>query len=281
MSSDDAGGHLSIREIAAASGVREATLRMWESRHGFPAPLRLPSGHRRYSERDVDQIRAVLRARSEGVSLTSAIAAARRLGEEPRPSVFRALRDRFPELQPHVLSRRVLVQLSHAIEDQSAQAADRPLLFACFQRERFYRREEARWRTLARTADCAVVLADFARIRTPADGPAEVPIDASDALAREWVLVCDGPRFAACLVAWERPRRPGEERRFEALWTVDPAVVREAARACCELAARADPALVADVRERLAGTPAEADERLRGAVELGTRMLLYATGGDG
>ena len=278
MPPENANGHLTIREIAAASGVREATLRMWEARHGFPAPGRLPSGHRRYSPRDLEQVRAVLRARAEGVSLPSAIAAARRLGEEPRPSVFRALRDRFPELQPHLLPRRVLVHLSHAIEDQSAQAADRPLLFACFQREPFYRREEPRWRTLARTADCALVLADFARVRTPADGPAEVPIDPCDALAREWVLVCDGPRFAACLVAWERPRGPGTERRFETLWTVDPAVVREAARACCELAARADPALVADLRERLAGTPAEGDERLHGAVELGTRMLLYATG---
>jgi len=31
---------LSIREISAASGVNEATLRMWETRHGFPAPTR-------------------------------------------------------------------------------------------------------------------------------------------------------------------------------------------------------------------------------------------------
>lgn len=279
MPFDDGDGNLTIREIAAASGVREATLRMWEARHGFPAPDRLPSGHRRYSERDLEQVRAVLRARGEGVSLPTAIAAARRLGEEPRPSVFRALRDRFPELQPHVLPRRVLVHLSHAIEDESAQAADRPLIFACFQREPFYRREEARWRALARVAERAVVLADFPHVRTPADGPAEIPIGVREALAREWVLVCDGPRFAACLVAWERPRIDGE-RRFETIWTVDPAVVREAARACCELVARAAPELVDGLRERLAGTPAPGGERVRAAVELSTRMLLYATGGE-
>jgi DICT domain-containing protein len=279
MSPEELDGGLTIREISAASGVREATLRMWEARHGFPAPERLPSGHRRYSPRDLEQVRAVLRARAEGVSLPTAIAAARRLGEEPRPSVFRALRDRFPELQTHLLPRRVLVPLSHAIEDESAQAADRPILFACFQRERFYRREEPRWRAFSRTAERAIVLADFPRVRTPADGPAEVPIGPRDALAREWVLVCDGPRFAGCLVAWERPRLGGE-RRFETLWTVDPAVVREAARACCELAARTDPGLADDLRERLAGTPPAGGERVRAAVELGTRMVLYATGAE-
>jgi DICT domain-containing protein/predicted DNA-binding transcriptional regulator AlpA len=277
MPHDDGDRGLTIREIAAASGVREATLRMWEARHGFPAPERLASGHRRYSERDLEQVRDVQRARAEGVSLATAIAGARRLGEEPRPSVFRALRDRFPELQAHLLPRRVLVHLSHAIEDQSAQAADRPLLFACFQRESFYRREEPRWRALARIAERAVVLADFPRPRTPADGPAEIPIGPRDALAREWVVVCDGPRFAACLVAWERPRLGGE-RRFETLWTVDAAVVREAARACCELAGRTDPGLVDGLRERLAGTPTAGDDRLRAAVELSTRMVLYATG---
>jgi DICT domain-containing protein len=193
--------------------------------------------------------------------------------------VFRALRDRFPELQPHLLPRRVLVHLSHAIEDQSAQAADRPLLFACFQRERFYRREEPRWRALARIAERAVVLADFPQARRPPDAPEEIPIGARDALAREWVLVCDGPRFAGCLVAWERPRLGGE-RRFETLWTVDPAVVREAARACCDLAARTDPELADDLQDRLAGTPPAGGERVRTAVELGTRMVLYATGAE-
>ena len=36
---------------------------MWESRHGFPSPARLPGGHRRYSERDVEAVLEVLRLR--------------------------------------------------------------------------------------------------------------------------------------------------------------------------------------------------------------------------
>ena len=44
---------LAIGELVARTGVREATLRMWEHRHGFPAPQRLESGHRRYRETEV------------------------------------------------------------------------------------------------------------------------------------------------------------------------------------------------------------------------------------
>ena len=40
---------LTIREVVQRTGVEAPTLRMWEQRHGFPDPQRLPSGHRRYS----------------------------------------------------------------------------------------------------------------------------------------------------------------------------------------------------------------------------------------
>src|SRR5690348_611831 len=97
---------LSIGDLAAGSGVNEATLRMWESRHGFPVPQRLESGHRRYTERDLEAVRSVVRARAEGLSLASAIERARQLLSEQAPSVYATLRDAFPELQPYVLSKR-------------------------------------------------------------------------------------------------------------------------------------------------------------------------------
>jgi DICT domain-containing protein/predicted DNA-binding transcriptional regulator AlpA len=266
-----------MREFSAATGVGEGTLRMWEARHGFPSPERLPSGHRRYSQRDVDQVRALLRARDEGLSLPMAIERARRLVDSPPPSVFGALRERFPALAPQLLPKRVLVQLSHAIEDECCQRAREPLLFGCFQRERFYRAEEPRWRDMSRTAERAIVFADFLRLRRPRGAPAEVPIADGDPLRREWAIVCDALESAACLIGWERPRAPGEERRFETIWTVDRAVVREAARACAALAERVAPELVDDLRERLADTPPVAGPEVRAAVDLTTRMVLYAT----
>src|SRR3954447_21517211 len=116
---------MTMREFAAASGVSAGTLRMWEARHGFPDPERLASGHRRYSERDLERVRAVVAARGGGLSLPVAIERPRRLGAEPRPSVFSALRERFPELAPHLLPKRVLVHLSHAIEDECCLRARR------------------------------------------------------------------------------------------------------------------------------------------------------------
>jgi MerR family transcriptional regulator, light-induced transcriptional regulator len=85
---------------------------------------------------------------------------------------------------------------------------------------------------------------------------------------------------SACLVGWERPQAAGEPRVFETIWTVEPEVVREAARLCCELAAGRAPGLVDDLRDRLADAPPPADaSHMRGTVELATRMLLYATAG--
>ncbi len=281
MSELDHAAALTIREISARSGISEGTLRMWETRYSFPSPRRLASGHRRYSERELEQVRAVIRAREQGLSLPTAIDHARRLGDQLSPSVYTALRERFPYLQSHLLPQRALIALSHAIEDESCARAERPLLFGCFQHEQFYRRAEPRWKEMSRTAERAIVLADFPRSRRPKRGPVEIAIEEDDPLMREWVVVCDAPGFAACLVAWERPRARGRRRAFESVWTVEPSVVRAAARACCELAARSAPRYVEDLRERLDAPASSGGPDLRAAVELTTRMVLYAAGGRG
>jgi DICT domain-containing protein len=248
---------------------------MWETRHGFPAPTRLPSGHRRYSERDLEAVRSVLRARAEGLSLATAIERARRLGEKGVPSVYAAIRERFPELDPLEMPKRALIRLSRAIEDECALRANRPILFGSFQHQRFYASVEERWRELSRTAELAMVFADFGQARSRAKHPVRIPLDPADELMREWMIVCDAPNMAACLVGWERPPARGE-RVFEAVWTVERPVVRAAARICADLAARTEPELVAGIRERLADTPATAESDLRNAVTLASRMVHYA-----
>jgi MerR family transcriptional regulator, light-induced transcriptional regulator len=265
-----------MREMSARSGVSEGTLRMWEARHDFPAPQRLPSGHRRYSELDLKRVLRVVQAREQGLSLSSAIEVARHLTDKPLPSVYAALRDGFPHLQPHLLPKGALLCLSHAIEDESCARADRSLLFGCFQHERFYRGAAARWGELARTAERAIVLADFPRRRSRREAPAEVPIRQGDPLMREWVVVCDGSRFSACLAGFERPRADRAERMFETIWTVEAAPVRQAARICCELIARSAPELVDDLRARLEEPLPPAPAQLRTAVALTARMVLYA-----
>lgn len=276
MSHDNGGGELTIREVSARSGVSEGTLRMWETRYSFPTPHRLASGHRRYSDEDLEQVRVVVRARSQGLSLRSAIDHARTLSAEPRPSVFSALREKFPDLRPELLPKRALVAISHAIEDESLARGVRPVLIGCFQHQRFFHQARERWRELARTAEVAVVLAEFTRTGRARTGPIEVPLQESDPLCREWVLVCDAPGFSACVSGWERPRVTGAERQFETIWSVHPPVVRTAARACYELAERAAPQHLRDLRQRLAAPAPALGVDVRAVLDLTTRVVRYA-----
>jgi len=269
---------LSIGEIAERTGVSEGTLRVWEARHGFPVPTRLPSGHRRYQPLDVDRVRVALQAREDGFPLPMAIERAQRYGAQPRRSLYAALRERFEYLHPQPVPRRTLVQISRAIEDECSSRAQRPLLLGCFQQARFFRPVEPRWRELARTAEATIVLADFKRVRRRPNRLTELPLYADDPLLHEWVLVCDGAELPACLVGWERPRGPGELRRFELIWTVEPQVVREAARLVCELAAERSPELIAPLRERLdEPASAVAGAHLRATVDLATRIAIYTS----
>ena len=68
-----------------------------------------------------------------------------------------------------------------------------------------------------------------------------LPRDAQ--LNREWLVVCDSPDLPAFLTAVERPGQAAgsTDRRFEALWSVDPVVVRDASRVAAALADRYRP----------------------------------------
>jgi DICT domain-containing protein len=271
---------LSIREVARETGVSEGTLRMWETRYGFPEPLRLPSGHRRYTADQIVQVRQVARDREAGLSMKAAIDRARELAREPEVSIFAGLRRRRPDLQPYVLPKRALIGLSHAIEDECVARAERPVLFASFQRERFWRQSEARWRDLALTAQSTIVFADFAEPRVPADGraPVELPIDRDDPFGREWSLVCDAPDYSAFLAAWERPGQDGltdGSRRFETVWSVEPSVVREASRIAAGFVERSQPDLMRRFLPRLRDTPPPSGEELRLVGALTNRMIAY------
>lgn len=271
-------GTLSIGDVAGQTGLSEATLRMWEARHGFPRPERLVSGHRRYGERDVELLRQVLDERGRGLSLKAAIDRVARAREEPERSLFAALRRRRPELTPHVLPKRSLVSMSHAIEDELCVRAERSVLFGSFQRERHYRHSERRWRELTRTADYAVALADFEEIRRPRGGPMELPLERSGPLMREWSLVCSGPGYGACLAGVERPDqrdRHDPDRAFETLWSVDPEVVHEAAHVCCELIAEAAPRLSREIATHLDRAQGVADDRYDVAAAVTSRMVAY------
>ena len=88
-------GALTIGQLAERTGVQTGTLRMWEQRHGFPRAERLPSGHRRYAEAEVERVLEVVRARDAGLSLPRrGRALTRPEPAGPRTSIFAGLRRR-------------------------------------------------------------------------------------------------------------------------------------------------------------------------------------------
>ncbi|HEV2790610.1 MAG TPA: DICT sensory domain-containing protein [Solirubrobacterales bacterium] len=257
--------------MVRATGLGEATLRAWERRYGFPLPRREPSGHRRYAAEEVERLLRVVAERERGIALPVAIERAR-LAPSGVPSLYARLRERRPDLQPMTVRKSHLTPLAHAIEEESAARAERPLLIGSFQRERFYRQSEARWAELSQGAESAFVFADFKRVRKPRTAPAELPIDRSHPVSREWALICAAPDHGACMVAWEPPGRVAaadEEREFELLLSVAPGVVREAAEAATALAAPLVPEAAEKARsylERLAPPRPEAQLRLSSSI---------------
>jgi DICT domain-containing protein/predicted DNA-binding transcriptional regulator AlpA len=269
---------LTISDLAARTGVPPATLRSWEARHGFPRPVRMAGGHRRYAEADVAAVLEVQRHRDSGFALEAAI---RRVttGAIRSRSVHAELRHRHPDLVPRLVSKPSLVALSRAIEDECCARAEEPLLFAGFQRETFLRASQSRWVELARTARVAVVFADLATTSPPRPGElVEVALPHEAPLNREWIVVCDAPDLPACMAAVERPgqdREPDAERRFELVWTVDPAAVRSASRVAAALADQYLPEWRTTDLAVLGEEPPASSEDLRRAYDLLNRMVGY------
>ena len=248
---------LAIKDVAEQTGIAAGTIRVWEQRYGFPAPERTASGYRRYSEEDVAVLRRVAGLREEGLSVPAALERARLASAgSGRPSLYGAILAGGPPVTPRVLRKKTLVAMSRAVEDETLARGVDPVVVGAFQREQNYRAVEHRYKRMAQTASASVVFADFGRLRTGGEGPAEVPIDTADAIGNEWAVVVDAPGFACALLAWEHPqveaangRLPDGERRFEALWTLEPATVRRAALAAAAIARRVD----GDLGQRLEG----------------------------
>lgn len=224
----------SIGKVAEATGLSLATLRAWEARHGFPSPPRSDGTHRRYSADEVDAIKRVMAARSTGLSLAAAIELER---QQHRPrSIYASVRERWPHLAGRRLGRPTMLAISRAIEDECCARAATPFLLAAFQTPDAYRPARARWADLSHTAAHAIVLAAFPGSQRRRDAPTEIAVAADDPIAREWAVICDAPGASTCLVGWETHDRDSSGRRFEAIWSVDPLVVRHAALAGLSIA---------------------------------------------
>lgn len=59
-----------IREVSRLTGVNPVTLRAWERRYGLIQPTRTDSGHRLYSQADIEEVRSILAWIERGVAVS-------------------------------------------------------------------------------------------------------------------------------------------------------------------------------------------------------------------
>jgi DICT domain-containing protein len=266
---------LAIKDLAEQTGVAAGTIRMWEQRYGFPEPARTAGGYRIYTEQDVVTLRRAVAYRDRGLSVPAALERARSLtAATDRPSIFAAVTAGDAPVRPHRLHKPTLVAISRAIEEEALARAAGPVVIGAFQSERNYRAVEHRYRRLAHVADAVAVYATFSDVTIASDDePAEFPV--SGALGHEWAVIVDAPGYAACLVGWEPPDTTPGERVFEAVWTMDPSVVRRAAQVGVALAAASAPAWSERLLAMLSDRPLAVETPTPGLTALTNRMLAY------
>lgn len=89
--------YLSIGDICDETGLSPDVVRVWERRYGFPVPVRLPSGHRRYRQEDLNRLRLMAEVVAQGhrpsLAATADDATLRRLLQKPEGEVWGDLVD--------------------------------------------------------------------------------------------------------------------------------------------------------------------------------------------
>ena len=64
---------ISIGKVSELTGISVYTLRMWERRYGFPLSTKLPSGHRRYDQKEVVRLKTVKEALAIGMKASETV----------------------------------------------------------------------------------------------------------------------------------------------------------------------------------------------------------------
>lgn len=182
-----------------------------------------------------------------------------------RTSLLQDLLQAQPHLRPQMYFKSSLTALSHAMEDQVlAGGADRPLVIASFQRERFYRQEAHRYLRIAeQTEQVYVLAAPETEFKSCSDRYETVAFDPEDALSQEWHLVVVGQQYAVCLMCREhlvgspagaepQTLTMDQARRFEGIWTFDRSAACVGARLLLERILSYRPELEPKIQQALA-----------------------------
>ena len=99
--------------------------------------------------------------RRAGLTLDAALARARSRAGRQQSSIFATVSSALPHVSPVVRSKRTMLAVSRAIEDEAATRAEHSLFLGAFQEPRFWRASADRWAHLIGGSDAAVVLGSF------------------------------------------------------------------------------------------------------------------------
>jgi MerR family transcriptional regulator, copper efflux regulator len=125
-------GRYRIAEIARLSGFSPSALRYYEQAGVLAAPERTPAGYRRYSDRDLDRLRLIARAKDLGCTLEEIAELALAWDSDecgPVKHRLRALvRDKVSEVEAHLAEQAVFAD---QLRSTAAALAGRPLDGPC------------------------------------------------------------------------------------------------------------------------------------------------------
>ena len=62
-----------LKAVVRETGLKPDTIRAWERRYGLPEPQRADSGHRLYSQNDVNMLKWLISRQDEGMSISRAV----------------------------------------------------------------------------------------------------------------------------------------------------------------------------------------------------------------
>lgn len=71
-----------LKAVVQETGLKPDTLRAWERRYGLPDPQRTESGHRLYSQNDIELLKWLIARQDEGMSISRAVDLWRQLSAE-------------------------------------------------------------------------------------------------------------------------------------------------------------------------------------------------------
>lgn len=128
--------------------------------------------------------------------------------------------------------KRLLLELSRSIEQQTGNQASSTVVMSTFQEARYFTPTTARLYAELAQGSALVAAVGVGMGPEPAPGVRGIPIGAEEALRGEWDVIVLGPHYSAAFVARDLgDDLPDSQRRFDFALTHDRDLVTEAARA--------------------------------------------------